>query len=184
MSILNHHSIYKAFESMAQKHANKPAVVFLGSKFTYATIRELAERTAASFSAMGIGKGDRIVMYIPNSIQFIVTWLGIQRLGAIAVPITPIYTAFDLGYIVRDTEAAAVVCSDRNFGYVKQVFSDSSLKQAVVSNVADLLPWWKRAFGYLADKVPAGKVERSDTTTSLSTMVSARKTATTWPISS
>ena len=176
MSILTHSSIYKAFESMAEKHANKPAVVFLGSKYTYATIRELAERTAAAFSAMGIGKGDRIVMYIPNSVQFIVTWLGIQRLGAVAVPITPIYTAFDLGYIARDTEAVAVVCSDRNFGYVKQVFPDSSLKQAVVTSVADLLPWWKRAFGYLADKVPKGKVERSETTTLLSSMVSSRKT--------
>lgn len=161
MTELKHPSIFKAFSALAEKYPEKTAVAFLGTEFTYRRVRELSERFAAALDAIGLKKGDRIVMYIPNSIQFVVSWLGIQRLGAVAVPITPIYTSPDLQYIANDTGAKAVVCSDRNFGYVKQAMPETSIERVVVTNLADLLPFWKRAFGVLADKVPKGKVEKA-----------------------
>ena len=112
-------------------------------------------------------------MYIPNSVQFVVSWLAIQRIGAVAVPITPIYTLLDLKYIANDTEATGIICSDRNFGYVKQAMVDTSVKRVIVTNVVDLLPWWKRAFGLLADKVPAGKVEKAPFMSSMKKMISS-----------
>ena len=102
-----------------------------------------------------------MVMYVPNSVQFVVVWLAIHRIGAVVIPITPIYTVFDLKYIANDTQATGIVCSDRNFGYVKQLLGESSVKHVIVANMVDLLPWWKKAFGVLADKVPTGKVEKA-----------------------
>jgi len=161
MTELKHPNIFKAFSALAEKYPEKTAVVFLGTEFTYRSVQELSERFAGALAALGLKKGDRIVMYIPNSIQFVVSWLGIQRLGAVAVPITPIYTSPDLRYIANDTGAKAVVCSDRNFGYVKQAMPETSIERVVVTKLADLLPFWKRAFGVLADKVPKGKVEKA-----------------------
>jgi len=165
-------TIFEAFAATAAKFPDKIAVSFLGTHYTYGRLLKLAERFAASLAASGLGKGDRIVMYIPNSIQFVVSWLGIQRLGGVAVPITPIYTSFDLKYIVTDTQAKAVICADRNYGYVKQAMPDTGVKHVVVTNLADLLPFWKRAFGLLADKVPAGKVEKAPFVTFMKSMVS------------
>lgn len=161
MSSLKYPNIFKSFLAIAAKHSNKTAVSFLGTKYSYSDLLELSERLAAGLASLGLSRGDRIIMYVPNSIQFVVTWLGIQRLGAAAVPITPIYTAADLRYIANDTAARAIVCQDRNYGYVKQAMQDTAIKTVVVTNVADLLPWWKRAFGLLADKVPTGKVEKA-----------------------
>jgi len=166
-------SIFKAFAATAAKHPDKTAVSFLGTRFSYRDLVRLAENFAAALASQGMKKGDRIVMYIPNSIQFVVSWLGIQRLGAVAVPITPIYTSFDLKYIANDTGARAVVCSDRNYGYVKQAMTDTGIEKVVVTNLGDLLPFWKRAFGLLADKVPKGKVEKAPFVSSLKTMVSS-----------
>ncbi len=80
--------------------------------------------------------------------------------GAAAVPITPIYTSHDLRYIANDSGAKAIVCMDTNYGYVTQVFPETGLKSVIQTNVADLLPAWKRAFGRLFDRVPTGKAAR------------------------
>ncbi|MEW6113328.1 MAG: class I adenylate-forming enzyme family protein [Thermodesulfobacteriota bacterium] len=173
MAALTNGTIYKAFAAKAEQYPDKPGVVFLGTTYTYRTIREMVERFAASLYALGLRPRDRILMYIPNSVQFVVVWLGIQRLGGAAVPITPIYTPYDLRHIAQDSGATAIVCQDRNFGYVQQVLPDTSIKRVIVTNVADLLPWWKRAFGRLADKIPVGKVQKTEYTTFLAQMLSS-----------
>jgi len=173
MSTLEQLTIFKAFADTVARNPNKTAVSFLGTSYSYRRLLDLTERFAAALAGLRIKKGDRIVMYIPNSIQFVVSWLGIQRLGAVAVPITPIYTSFDLKYIAGDTGAKAVICADRNYGYVKQAMADTAIEQVIVTNLADLLPWWKRAFGILADKVPRGKVEKAPFINFMKTMISS-----------
>ncbi|MGO9569704.1 MAG: class I adenylate-forming enzyme family protein [Desulfomonilaceae bacterium] len=166
-------TIFKSFAATSAKYPRKTAVSFIGSKYSYGKLQDIAERFAAALAAIGLGKGDCIVMYIPNSIQFAVSWLAIQRLGAVAVPITPIYTSFDLKYIANDTGAKAVICADRNYGYVKQAMLDTAIKHVVVSNLADLLPLWKKTFGVLADKVPTGKVEKAPFVSFMKKMISS-----------
>jgi long-chain acyl-CoA synthetase len=172
MSTLEHPTIFKAFAARAAKSPDKIAVSFLGTNYSYSRLLGLVERFAASLAAVGLGKGDRIVMYIPNSIQFVVSWLSIHRLGGVAVPITPIYTSFDLKYVATDTEAKAIICLDRNYGYVKRAMPDTGVKHVVVTNIVDLLPLWKRAFGFLADKVPTGRVEKAPFVSLMKQMVS------------
>ncbi|MCJ7686903.1 MAG: acyl--CoA ligase, partial [Desulfobacteraceae bacterium] len=94
----------------------------------------------------------------PNSIQWVVAWLGIQRAGGICVPITPIYTPHDLQYIATDSDAEAIVCADTNFGYVRKVLPETRIKKVIVTKMADILPWWKRSFGYLFDIIPKGSI--------------------------
>jgi long-chain acyl-CoA synthetase len=170
MENLAHPNIYKSFSALASVLSTKTAVVFLGSHFSYKTLLELSERFASGLFEQGLARGDRIIMYVPNSIQFVVAWLGIQRLGGVAVPITPIYTSLDLEYIANDTGAEAVICSDRNYGYVKRAMSNTDIKRAIVMNLADLLPIWKRLFGFLADKVPSGNFEKAPFVSSFSSM--------------
>src|SRR5208283_1011325 len=96
MSSLKYPTIFKAFAATVEKYPQKVAISFLGTSFTYSDLLKLVEGFASSLASLGFEKGDRIVMYIPNSLQFAVCWLAIQRIGAIAVPITPIYTLRDL----------------------------------------------------------------------------------------
>ena len=173
MASLEYPTIFRAFAATAARYPQKIAISFLGTIFTYSDLLGIIESFASGLAALGFGKGDRIVMYIPNSVQFVVSWLAAQRIGAIVVPITPIYTLPDLKYIANDTEATGIICSDRNFGYVKQAMVDTSVKRVIVTNVVDLLPWWKRAFGLLADKVPAGKVEKAPFMSSMKKMISS-----------
>ena len=132
----------------AERHPDKTAVYYLGTRFSYRKLKNLSERFAAALNDNGVTAGQKVMMYIPNSIHWVVSWLGIQKLGAVAVPITPIYTPHDINYIANDSEAEAIICADTNFGYVTSVLPETGLKKVIVSKMADLLPWWKRFFGY------------------------------------
>ena len=151
-------TIIEAFERSARANTRKTAFVYLGTTYTYERLDDYVRRFAGALHDMGVRKGHKVILYAPNSIQWVVAFLGILRAGAVAVPITPIYTPYDLDYIANDTGAYAIVCTDRNFGYVKQVKPDSSMEQIVVTKVVDLLPWYKKAVGRLFDRVPSGKV--------------------------
>ena len=165
-------SIYAVFAETAGRRKNHTAVIYLGSRYSYGRVKELAEAFAGGLARLGVTAGSKVMLYIPNSIQWVVAWLGLQRLGAVAVPITPIYTPHDIIYIANDSGAEAIVCADTNFGYVTSALPETGLKQVVFANMADLLPAWKRAFGYLFDVVPRGKTAGGDRTRSFRSLLS------------
>jgi long-chain acyl-CoA synthetase len=164
--------IYSVFADTAQRRPRHPAIIYLGNRFSYRRIKDLADRFAAALNGLGIGPGQKVMMYIPNSVQWVVSWLGIQKLGAVAVPITPIYTPHDLQYIAHDSDAQSIICADTNFGYVTSVLNETRLKQVIVTNVADLLPRWKRYFGILFDIIPRGKFALDNRTSTFRTLLS------------
>ncbi|MDZ7700267.1 MAG: AMP-binding protein [Deltaproteobacteria bacterium] len=153
--------IFEAFSQAADEHGRRTAVIYLGTRFSYERVMRMAENFAAQLVEAGVNEGERVILYLPNCVQWVVAWLGVMRAGAVAVPITPIYTAHDLEYIANDSGATAVICGDTNYGYVNQAFPRTGLKRAIVSSLTDLLPWWKRVFGWAFDKVPKGKVARA-----------------------
>jgi long-chain acyl-CoA synthetase len=157
MTTSNERDIFSIFADTAGRRGEHPAIIYLGNRFTYGRVKDLAERFAASLNELGVEPGQKVMMYIPNSIQWVISWLGIQKLGAVAVPITPIYMPHDLQYIANDSDAQSIICADTNFGYVTSVLSETRLTTVIVTNVADLLPWWKRSFGFLFDVIPRGK---------------------------
>jgi long-chain acyl-CoA synthetase len=166
------HNIYSTFAATAERHPDKTAVYYLGTRFSYRKLKNLSERFAAALSANGVEPGQRVMLYIPNSIHWVVSWLGVQKIGAVAVPITPIYTPHDVSYIANDSESEAIICADTNFGYVTSVLPETGLKRVIVSKMADLLPWWKRYFGLLFDIIPRGKIALDQNTFSFRKLLS------------
>ncbi len=150
--------IYALFEETAKRRASHTALIYLGTRFSYGRIQSLAEAFSAALIDLGVSPGQRIILYIPNSVQWIVAWLGVLRCAAVAVPITPIYTPHDVDYIAEDSGADTIICADTNFGYVQQVMARRPLKQTIVTRMTDLLPIGKQLFGWLFDVVPKGKV--------------------------
>ena len=151
-------TIYAAFESVARQNASRTAVIYLGSRYRYRDLLADVESLAAALLSKGVQPGEKVMIYLPNSVQWIVSWLGILRAGAVCVPITPIYTPHDVAYIANDSGAGTIVCADTNFGYVQRVMAESSIKRVIVARMTDMLPAYKRAFGRMFDKVPRGTV--------------------------
>lgn len=153
---------FSRFDRMCDLYPEKKAVIYLGEAFSYTRLQALSERFAGSLLDMGVEKGDRVMIYITNCIQWVVAFLGIQKMGAVIVPVSPIYTSFEIEYMANDSGAETIICLDTNFCYVQEVFATSNLKRAIVTNLVDLLPPWKRYLGVLFDKIPHGKIDRDD----------------------
>jgi long-chain acyl-CoA synthetase len=157
-------SIFEAFEQTADKAGDKAALIFLGEKYSYRFLKKTAGRMATAFLKLGIKKGDRFILYTQNCPQWVVAWLGLQKIGAVPVPVSPIYTIHDLEYIATDSGAVGVLSADTNFGHAKKLKEKGILDTIIVSNIADMLPWWKRYIGKGFDRIPDGKVDEGKVT--------------------
>ena len=150
------------FEHACDKYPNKTAIVYLGEEFSYAKLKELINRFATALYDLGVRANDKVMIYIPNCPQWIIGYYGTQQIGAIPVPIAPIYTPYEIEYLINDAGAETILCQDTNFGYVTEVFPKTPLKRAVVTNYVDLLPLYKRVIGNMFDKIPDGLVAKGE----------------------
>ena len=151
--------LISGFLRACEKYPDKPAIIYLGERFSYERLKNLIYRLATALFELGVRKGDKVMLYIPNCPQFLIGYFGAQQIGAIPVPVSPIYTPFEIRYLINDSGAETVLCQDTNFRYIQEVFPETCLKRAIVTNYVDLLPWYKRAVGALFDKVPNGVVK-------------------------
>src|SRR3990172_766477 len=160
MNNLEKELTFTRFFRMCEEYADRPAIIYLGETFTYRRLKNLIDRFATSLTQLGIRKGDKVMLYVSNSAQWVIAFFSIQKIGATVVPVPPIYTSFEIEYMINDAGAETIVCLDTNFGYVKEIIPKTCLKRVIVTNLVDLLPFWKRTIGFLFDKVPRGTVEK------------------------
>jgi long-chain acyl-CoA synthetase len=153
---------FTRFDKMSERYPDNTAVLYLGERLSFSQLQNLSERFAGALTNLGVKKGDKVMVYLSNCIQWIISFLGIQKIGAVIVPVSPIYTSHELDYMIRDSGAETIICLDTNFCYATEVFSDTGLKRIIVTNLADLLPFWKRYLGVLFDKIPHGKVNQGE----------------------
>jgi len=113
-------NIWEKFSEIAEILPNKRALIYLGQSFTYSKLNEKIERLAASLNMLGMKKSSSALLYLPNIPQFVISWLALQRLGCIAIPVSPIYTPEDIKYMINDSGAETIFCMDTNYGYVEE----------------------------------------------------------------
>ena len=151
---------YSRFEEICQKYPGNMALIYLGEKFSYSRLNNLIDRFAAGLVKIGVQPQDRVMLYIPNCPQWIIANFAINKIGAVMVPVSPIYTAFEIGYMIEDADIKTVICLDTNFVYVLEVMKTTRLERVIVTNIVESLPLWKRVLGHLFDKIPTGKVSK------------------------
>ena len=163
--------VISAFERACEKYPDKTAIVYLGERFSYRKIKELIDRFATGLYDLGVRDNDKVMLYIPNCPQFLIGYFGAQQIGAIPVPVSPIYTPHEMRYLIDDSESETVLCQDTNFRYIQEVLPETGMKRVIVTNIADLLPLHKRVFGALFDKVPDGVIEKGDQVTNFKSLL-------------
>ncbi|MBI5029593.1 MAG: AMP-binding protein [Chloroflexi bacterium] len=174
-------SIYPVFENSANKNSNRPCLIYLSKQYTYAQLKDAVDNTAASLVTRGISAGTKAILFMPNLPQWIIAWLALQKIGAVAVPITPFYALNDLKYIANDSGAEAIFCLDTNYGYVERVLSETRLKQVIVTTMIQVLPMWKQLLGRALNKVPEGKVRLGGNVIAFSELWNGQKNSTPLP---
>lgn len=102
-------TLWDNLETSARRYPAKPAVVFFGRVYPYAELQHQAERLAARLHALGVRKGDRVVLDMQNCPQWIVAYFGILRANAVVVPVNPMNRAEELKHYIVDPDARVAI---------------------------------------------------------------------------
>lgn len=155
-------SIPEMIDEAVEKWGNKPAIVFYGNKMKHKELHELSLKFAAALHDLGIKKGDKIAILLPNCPQFIIAYFGILRLGAVASPMSPLYSPREIKHQLNDSGSKIIVCLDLLYDNVDRVWSETGLKYAIITSVAEYLPTSKRFFSKAFGKSPSAELPKRD----------------------
>jgi long-chain acyl-CoA synthetase len=167
-------SLAAAFRATAAREPARTAVIFLGERHSRARIDAASDALAGALARRGVEPGARVMIYLPHSPQWVVSWLATLKLGAVAVPVTPFYGAEDLRYLATDAGCEVAICADTNFGHLDRVRAETPIRRIVVTRLADLLPAWKRWMGQALDRLPHGKVRAGEDVLSFRALLAER----------
>lgn len=134
--------VHKLLEDTAQHYPDRTALIFKGHKISYRELNELADGIAAGLIANGFKKGDRAVIYMPNTPQFIITFYGISKAGGIIIATNPLYTERELEHQLADCGAETVFVLSLYYDKLKSVQAKglTKVKRIVVTNIKEYLP--------------------------------------------
>lgn len=118
----------------------KLAVVFYGATITYAELDRLSDAFAAVLARHGVGRGDRVAVFLPNCPQFLIAFYGLLKLGCVHVPVNPMFREHELLYELTDTGAVAMVAQDQLMPLVDVVRERTSLRVVFTTSLAEMLP--------------------------------------------
>ncbi len=127
-------------ESSAQDYPENPALVFKGHVINYRELNDLADRMAAGLAAMGVKKGDRVGLLMPNSSQFVIAFYGILKAGAIVVGTNTLYTAREIVHQMSDAGAETCILTSNFYRTFKEAQPDTRVKNVIVSHIKDYTP--------------------------------------------
>ncbi|WP_062355302.1 long-chain-fatty-acid--CoA ligase [Bacillus kwashiorkori] len=158
----------KSLQSMladtAKKYPDKCAVHFMGKELTYREIYEAALKFSNYLRKIGIQKGDRVAVMLPNTPQSIISFYGILLAGGIVVQTNPLYTEREIAFQMKDSGAKAIVALDILFPRITKVQNETDLQHIIITGIKDFLPFPKNLLYPFVQKKQYGftvKVEHS-----------------------
>ncbi len=110
-------TIGQLLEEKAKKYPDKDAVVFQGRRISYKELNEEAERLARFLMLRGVGKGDKVAIWLTNTPEWIVAWFAIPKIGAVVVPTDPWYRSSEIEYMFGDSDTKAVITTEKSGKY-------------------------------------------------------------------
>ncbi len=124
----------------AARYPERAATIFFKAQLTYRQLDALVNRCAAGLQQMGVEKGDRVAIMIPNSPQYVIAYYAILRIGAIAVPCNPLYVARELEHQLKDSGARVIFVLSRFYPVVKDAQPGAPLEHIIVTNIKEYFP--------------------------------------------
>src|SRR5512132_390773 len=132
-------------DDAARDFPHAPALHFEGRTTSYAQLADQAWRLATALAGLGVGKGTRVGLILPNCPQAVIALFATLRLGATVVQNNPLYTERELAHQLGDAGVEVVVCLDLVYQKVKALRGQTAIREVIVTSVLDELPAIKRA---------------------------------------
>jgi long-chain acyl-CoA synthetase len=160
INLYDYQSLVDLFEKSCEKYRDRVAFTNMGKDLTYGEVDHLSRDFAAYLQGLGLKKGDRIAIQMPNLLQFPVAFFGALRAGLIVVNTNPLYTPREMEHQFKDASVSAIVIV-ANFAHnLEKILQSTSIKHIIVTELGDMLGALKGGLvnfvvKYLKKMVPA-----------------------------
>ncbi|MEU3499561.1 AMP-binding protein [Streptomyces hundungensis] len=132
-------TVLDSFRAAVARAPEHTALAYFDGRLSYREVDELSDSVAGHLAARGLVRGDRVALMLQNSPHFVIALLGAWKAGATVVPLNPMYKAGEVAHVLRDAEAAALICSDRAWeSYLRDTAADSPVRVALTACERDL----------------------------------------------
>ena len=131
-------------EESVRRWPDRTAVEYYGAAWSYRRLWRESERLAASLARSKVGRGDRVALYLPNCPAYPIAFFATLRLGAIVVPVSPLYLGQDLARILKDATPKALVTLEVLYPNLAQVRGEYTVPAVVVARSSEFYPWYRR----------------------------------------
>jgi len=133
-------TLHSFLDDAVESYPNSTATIFFNAKRSYTSISDGAWRFANGLRGLGVKKGDRVAIMLPNTPQFVIAFYGALRAGAIVVPCNPLYTVPELRYQLKDSGAETIVVLSRLYPVAKAAREGTNVKNVIVTNIKEEMP--------------------------------------------
>jgi len=135
-------SLIEMFDRTAGRVPKASLIDFYGRHYAYGTMAEAISRFATGLQSMGMKKGDRIGLFLPNVPQYVIAYFGILKMGGIVVNFSPLYSVEELNHQVDDSGVRALVTLDARalLPNALEVLRQTALERLIVGTIAGVLP--------------------------------------------
>ncbi len=143
---------------------NKVAIHFMGKDLTFKEVYESAVKFANYLRSLGVEKGDRVAILLPNCPQAVIAYFGTMYVGGVVVQTNPLYTERELQYQMADSGAKVILSMDILYPRVTKIMKETKLENVIVTGIKDYLPFPKNLVYPFIQKKQYGfsvKVEHS-----------------------
>ncbi|MBM7660610.1 long-chain acyl-CoA synthetase [Bacillus mesophilus] len=136
-------TIHQFLEETAKEYPKKKALHFLGKELTFEQLYEQSLKLANYFKKIGLEKGDRVSIMLPNCPQAVIGYYATLLAGGIVVQTNPLYMERELEYQLNDSKAKIILCLDLLYPRVRKVKSVTAIEHVIVTGIKDYLPFPK-----------------------------------------
>lgn len=132
--------LFHFLEDSARKYPDQPCTIFKGAEITYREMSKLTDTLAAGLADLGVRKGDRVGILIPNTPQFVLAYFAVLKIGGVVVATNPMYTGREIIHQANDLGMKVMIVMSNFYQRVKSVQQETKINQLIVTNIKETLP--------------------------------------------
>jgi len=148
--------LHHFLEESARKYPEHACTIFKGAVITYREMDVITDKIAGGLAALGVKKGERVGIFMPNTPQFVMIYFGILKAGAVVVAVNPLYTPTEIEHQVNDAGIEVMFVMTNYYKTMKTAQPNTRLKTLVVTNLKEALPPLVRVLFTLAREKKGG----------------------------
>lgn len=148
--------VFQFLDTAAQKYPDRACTIFKGAKITYKEMNAITDRIAGALVSMGVKKGDRVGIFMPNTPQFVMAYFGILKAGGVVVATNPLYTPPEIEHQANDSGIEVMFVMTNFYKTIKAAQPKTKIKKLIVTNLKETLPPVLRVLFTLAKEKKGG----------------------------